>query len=95
MGFPDAWVETQGWIWDTMLAAHMVDNRRRICKLKHQAYLNFGIEDWSRGMDFGDDEDNELNTLGNRELTDEDLRYNALDAFWCYKLYEKQMSQFK
>ena len=88
-------VETQGWVWDTMLAAHMVDNRRRICKLKHQAYLNFGVEDWSGGMDFGDDEDDELNTLGSRELTDEDLRYNALDAWHTWQLYQKQKALFK
>jgi uracil-DNA glycosylase len=88
-------VKTQGWLWDTMLTAHMIDNRRNICKLKHQTYLNFGVEDWSGGMDFGDEDDEELNALGDRELTEEDLHYNALDAFWAFQLAQKQMGLFK
>jgi DNA polymerase len=88
-------VETQGWIWDTMLAAHLVDNRKHICRLKHQAYLNFGIEDWSSKINFEEDDENSSDFLVNTKITDELLQYNALDSFWTYKLYKKQKSQFK
>lgn len=80
-------VETQGWIWDTMLAAHMVDNRKHICALKHQAYLNFGVETWGGDFDF--------KTSPITEATPELLRYNALDAFWTFQLYKKQKTLFK
>ena len=100
--FEHAWaaqclgVETQGWIWDTMLAAHMVDNRKNICGLKHQIYLNFGVEDWSGEINFGEDDEEESleNVSKITAPTDELLRYNSLDAWYCYKLYEKQMKQF-
>jgi uracil-DNA glycosylase family 4 len=89
-------IETQGWVWDTMLAAHAVDNRKHICGLKHQIYLNFGIPDWSGGVDFESDEDeNEGSPLMNVQPTEELLRYNALDSFWTFKLYEKQRVMFK
>lgn len=90
-------VETQGWVWDTMLAAHMVDNRRRICKLKHQIYLNFGVEDWTGKNSFGedDDEDDSDGLVNQGPPSPELLRYNALDAFWTYQLATKQMELFK
>jgi DNA polymerase I-like protein with 3'-5' exonuclease and polymerase domains len=87
-------VETQGWVWDTMLAAHLADNRKGICGLKHQAYLNFGIENW--GIDFEEDEDeNDGSPLVNAQPTEELLRYNSLDAFWTWQLYQKQKALFK
>lgn len=39
-------VEEVNWAWDSMVAAHVVDNRRGICGLKHQAFLRFGIQSW-------------------------------------------------
>jgi DNA polymerase len=52
MKFENEWtiehfeVEEINWAWDSMLAAHVVDNRVGICGLKHQAFLNFGIRSW-------------------------------------------------
>jgi uracil-DNA glycosylase family 4 len=80
-------VETQGWIWDSMLAAHMVDNRKHICGLKHQVYLNFGVESWGDDFEFGED--------SIQAITDSLLRYNALDAWWTFNLAKKQMGLFK
>lgn len=80
-------VETKGWIWDTMQAAHCLDNRRGICGLKHQIYLNFGVESWGKDFDF---DENPI-----QEVTDELLTYNALDAFWTFQLYKKQKALFK
>lgn len=80
-------VETKGWIWDSMLAAHMVDNRKHICGLKHQIYLNFGVENWGEDFDFGESPV--------QDVTDELLQYNALDAWWTFRLAKKQMELFK
>jgi DNA polymerase len=53
MKFEDTWsnvilrATVRGWVWDTMLAAHCLDNRRHISGLKVQAYLHFGIADYA------------------------------------------------
>ena len=36
-----------GWCWDTMLAAHCLDNRGHISGLKFQSYVQLGITDYS------------------------------------------------
>jgi uracil-DNA glycosylase len=41
-------VERINWAWDSMIAAHVVDNRQGICSLKHQAFLNFGVPSYDR-----------------------------------------------
>ena len=53
MKFEHAWslvrlrVEVLNWIWDTMLASHVYDNRPGITGLKYQTYVQFGIMDYS------------------------------------------------
>jgi DNA polymerase len=79
--------ETRGSLWDGMLAGHLLDNRRGICGLKHQVYLNFGIESWGGDFDF----ENEPI----REPTEELLKYNATDSFWTMQLYKKQRALFR
>jgi len=39
--------EVQNWIWDTMQASHILDNRQRVTGLKFQTYVNFGVIDYS------------------------------------------------
>ncbi len=36
-------VEVQNWYWDSMLAAHQLDNRAAVTGLKFQTYVNFGV----------------------------------------------------
>lgn len=40
-----------GIVFDTMLAAHILDNRSYITGLKFQVYVNFGIVDYTEGVD--------------------------------------------
>jgi DNA polymerase len=53
MKFEDTWsavrlrTEVQGWLWDTMQAAHIIDNRRGASGLKFLTYVNFGIVDYA------------------------------------------------
>ncbi len=51
--FEDAWSRVilntapRGWLWDTMLAAHVLDNRPGITGLKFQTYVRLGKIDYS------------------------------------------------
>ena len=58
-------VEVRGWDWDSMLAAHVLDNRRRVTGLKFQTYVNFGIVDYNANVGgyFKTDNSNSINSL--------------------------------
>ena len=51
--FEEAWSvgilgqPVKGWIWDTQLATHLLDNRPGVTGLKFQTYVQFGIIDYS------------------------------------------------
>ena len=87
-------VTTRGWLHDTMLTAHLLDNRKFVTGLKFQAYVTFGvlpyddhISPYLKGVDDGDG--NSLNRIyeaPRREL----LYYNALDSLYELRLAEVQ-----
>jgi len=84
------------WYWDTMLAAHVLDNRSKICSIKFQSYIHLGISDYDshiypylytkqpNGM-------NKIDQVDPKEL----LLYNGLDSILEYKIMEKQRKMFK
>ena len=84
------------WYWDTMLAAHALDNRSQICSIKFQSYIHLGISDYDshiypylytkqpNGM-------NKIDQVDPKEL----LLYNGLDSILEYKIMEKQRKMFK
>jgi DNA polymerase len=89
-------IEAQGWSWDSMLGAHMIDNRSGICSLKHQTYLNFGIPDYStdisphlQGKDSNgfNNLSQYMSTVSGRQKT---LHYCGLDALYNYRLAHVQ-----
>lgn len=89
-------VETVGWVWDTMLAAHLIDNRRHICGLKRQAYIHLGVDDWSGDVTAKFDEGGDgFNALSSSAPTPELLKYNALDAFYTHLLSQQQRRLFR
>jgi uracil-DNA glycosylase family 4 len=53
MKFEHAWsqvrlrIEVAPWVWDTMLASHIFDNRPGVTGLKFQVFVQFGIVDYS------------------------------------------------
>lgn len=83
--------KVNNWFWDTMLAAHCLDNRKEICSVKFQAFILFGIADYddhihpylisssSNGI-------NKIEQLDKEEL----LLYNGLDSLLEYMVMEKQ-----
>lgn len=94
-------VETKGWLWDSMQASHVLDNRQGITSLKRQSYLTLGVNDWSASVgkqlqsiekEEGANAFNSLKTQATPSA--ELLRYNALDAFYTFHLAQRQMRRF-
>jgi uracil-DNA glycosylase family 4 len=83
-------VKMGGWYWDTMLAAHVLDNRHEVTGLKFQTYVHFGIagyEDEVRPyMEAGSDGFNRLRDMPRDKL----LLYNGMDALFSYWLALEQ-----
>jgi len=86
--------KVNNWIWDTVLSAHHLDNRRRVTSVKFQAFVCLGIAPW----DFvagpyleADDSvtENRVFSLAPRDL----LLYNGIDALVEYKLAQYQRNK--
>ena len=87
--------------WDSMLAAHLIDNRSGITNLKFQTYSSFGTiikdEDVAKFIYQKDKSGNGFNKIfdlleepdGEAKL----LRHVALDAYYEYRLAKKQMKE--
>lgn len=105
MKFEDAWsrvrlrTQVQNWKWDSMLAAHILDNRTGVTGLKFQTYVNFGVIDYSseiepylRSASMDGNGVNKIRVLLETESgTEKLLRYCALDSHYQYLLAMKQM----
>lgn len=101
--FEDQWTQfklgysVKGWNWDTMLAAHCIDNRKPT-GLKFQVYVKFGIlgydsavDQYIDGVKQGEDPKNKnaFNLVRSAPI-DELLKYNAADPLFTYWLAERQ-----
>jgi len=86
--FEDRWTRKEfghrvrGWAWDTMLAAHILDNRPHITSVKFQAFVRLGVPVWNQHIEpflktRGDQTVNKI--LAEVTITDL-LTYNGLDA---------------
>ena len=93
-------VEVQNWQWDSMQAAHLLDNRASITGLKFQTYMNFGtlIKDEAGEYLYNKSEtDVGMNRV--YELLEQEegetkiLKHVALDAYYEYLLAKKQMKE--
>ena len=94
----------RNWVWDSMLASHVLDNRSGTTSLKFQVYVNFGVVDYESRIDkylrAKDNKDSNtqnriLEILDNKELTKELLIYNGLDSLYQYRLALLQMKEMK
>ncbi len=90
------------WVWDSMLAAHVVDNRPGLCGLKLQVFLNFGvppydavIEPFLRSRDPRDPAaTNTIDEFLARHGEDELLIYCGLDSLFAHMLMVRQKGLF-
>lgn len=93
----------RGWYWDSMINAHILDNRKTISGLKFQTFVNFGVVDYdshiSPFLQSGDENGaNSFNTIlkfikqyGIQQL----LTYCGLDAIYGYYLTLLQIQIIK
>ena len=105
--FEDNWTryrlntEIKNWQWDSMLAAHLMDNRQYVSGLKFQAYVQFGVADYasdvSKYLRSGSKSGNAFNHI--RALLEEPegkeklMKYCALDSHYEYMLAKWQMKE--
>lgn len=94
----------KGWLFDTMLGAHLLDNRTGITGLKYQVYANFGVIDYSSEISpvlaaKNKKDSNSTNGLQKYVKTKENamktLKYCALDSANTLKLYLLQQKQIE
>ena len=95
--FEDTWARVilgypiKNWLHDTMIGAHILDNRKGICSLKFQVYVNYGmvygkeIEPFLKAK--GANEINKIDKAPLKQL----LNYCAMDAYFTRKLYHDQV----
>ena len=106
MKYEDTWTKVRlrtdvnNWIWDTMIAAHVLDNRSGITGLKFQTYINFGVIDYSSEISpyLHSTEQKNGNAMNQiLKLTEQStgmnklLEYCAWDSIWEHRLAMKQM----
>ena len=86
----------QGWHWDTMLWTHCIDNRKKICSLKFQVFIQFGIGDYDNHIsDYlksgSSNGFNRIDQISTQDL----LLYNGLDSLLEFKLMQRQKDILK
>lgn len=84
--FEDRWTnqilkhEVSNWGWDTMLAAHCLDNRPGICSLKFQSLINLGVPTYNQHVEaYLQNSRGPYNRISEVNLS-ELLLYNGMDA---------------
>jgi len=99
MKFEHSWsynvvgIKPVNWIWDTMIAAHILDCRSKFTGLKFQSYINFGVLPYDRHMKSYLHSTARFNKVHDAPLKDL-LLYNGLDTLYGLKLYDKQLESF-
>jgi len=87
----------QNWLWDTMLAAHVIDNRKGICGLKFQAFAHLGAEAYDEHIK--QFLESQAGSVLNRVREEVELRqlllYCGTDTLLEYLLAEKQMAKLR
>lgn len=94
----------KGWYWDSMQAAHILDNRTGTAGLKFQTYVTFGIIDYNSTVSKWLNAVEEKNANSKNRLEEyfetsagkhETMTYCALDSIFQYRLAKLQMKLFE
>lgn len=84
------------WVWDTMLAAHVLDNRQGVVGLKFQAFVELGVEAYDEALaEFmrargGDGAARRLNLIEQEVDLRQLLGYGGIDALVTYEIAQRQ-----
>jgi uracil-DNA glycosylase len=86
----------RNWQWDTMVAAHVLDNRPSISSIKFQAYVRLGQPSWNHYIEpylksKGTNDHNRVKQADLRKL----LMYCGMDSLMEYKVAMLQMKEMK
>ncbi len=105
MKYEDTWTLERlrtkiiNWVWDTMQASHIIDNRKGITGLKFQTYVQFGIVNYDSEVTpyLRSKEENNSNAINQiHKLLEKPngkkllLKYCALDSINTYRLFQLQ-----
>lgn len=93
-------VENIRWTLDTMLGAHVLDNRQGVCSLKLQGFLRLGVRPWETVIEpylksaGGPNDENRIYEFVERHGWDEELIYGGIDSLVTLRLALVQMEEF-
>jgi uracil-DNA glycosylase family 4 len=105
MKYEDNWlnflhnIEVGPWAFDTMQAAHVLDNRPGITGLKFQAYIRFGTPDYDSEVEpylksrDSNTPNRVMELVRNETLFRKLLLYNGIDSLVTYRLAMLQMRE--
>lgn len=81
------------WVWDTMLAAHVLDNRPGITSVKFQALVRLGVPTWNDHIEpfLKTKKDEKVNQILRQIDTRDLLLYNGLDALLEFRVAYDQI----
>ncbi len=87
----------KNWIWDGLLAAHLLDNRRHICSLKFQAFVSLGVDSYDDNIKvhMTSESSNLPNKLKQNVSLDKLLLYCGLDSLYEMLVGRQQMKQLR
>lgn len=81
---------TEGWAWDSMISAHILDERPEYTGLKFQVFVNWGLEGYEKEAHKYLEPTNRLHLCPLKTV----LLYNGMDALFTYRLRRLQQKQF-
>jgi hypothetical protein len=85
----------RNWVWDGMLAAHLLDNRPNICSLSFQEFALLGYESHKDIKPFLESKGSNLPNRIREVPLEKLLCYSALDSLVEWKVAQVQMKQLQ
>lgn len=89
----------RNWYWDTMLAAHIIDNRNGITSIKFQSFVLLGSDIWDdhiqQFLHTPKHSDSDVNQILEEIDINDLLLYNGLDSLLEYRVAAVQMEQLQ
>lgn len=100
--FEDRWSRAKfghpvrNWYWDTMLAAHVLNNTPDTTSIKFQGFVRLGMKPWDTHIEpyLKSGKSSPYNRIKELDMKDL-LLYNGLDSFIEYKVAMEQIKQFR
>lgn len=99
--FEDRWTRkafghrVRAWVWDTMVAAHVLDNRPAITSVKFQSFIRLGTPVWNEKVEpfLKSKGDATTNKIFEQIDIYDLLTYNGLDALLEFRVAVDQMNE--